>query len=642
MKKLSNIYCALCIFNLLCFVSYAQQTKDTILLTEISIVDYRSKNASENFSQIKIDSTTRNIFSASSMSQLLLQQNVCLVKSYGPANIASLSVRGSSAQQTAVIWNGMNINNPMLGQADISLLPVGFFNSISLQKGALSGYWGSGAMAGVLNLQSAAQNNSGFVVRASTSYSSLQNVTQWASVNFSSGKWSSATRILGDVSKNQYNYFLNDSSIAKQKHAETRQYALMQDVSYQINSKQQMGLHVWLQDADRQVPYTLSDVKQDANQQDKIFRAMLDWKLNQDNYSLSAKTAFFNEALIYNNNTYAIFSTNAFKTFMADIEGQFYLPKGFTITAGSTNSLSAGTSKTEGDTSGYPTQKQISRVALYQNISWRKNKLNLSIYGREELFNSTTFVPTTGFTSSLSIFKWLTWKVNAGTVYRYATLNDLYWNPGGNSNLKPEQGYSAEESLQLNHQVKTFYFSFTGTIFNRTINNCIIWLPGKNGVWTPQNILQVWSRGGETNTEISFKNKNLKAALNVITNYVLSSRTQTTLKNDESVNRQMPYVPMYSGSAIFSLEYKNWMLRVAYVYTGYRYLSSDNYNYLVPYTVLDARIARTFVLKNVLLNVFAEGNNLLNENYQSVTQYPMPLRNFKAGIILQYQKPKNK
>ena len=157
-------------------------------------------------------------------------------------------------------------------------------------------------------------------------------------------------------------------------------------------------------------------------------------------------------------------------------------------------------------------------------------------------------------------------------------------------------------------------------------------------MWSPQNILQMWSRGGETNSEISFRYKHLKTSVNVITNYILSSRTQTTLQHDESINRQMTYVPMYSGSAIFSLEYKNWMMRIAYVYTGYRYLTADNYSYLTPYQIIDARIARTFVLKNILVNVFAEGNNLLNENYQSYAQYPMPLRNFKAGIILHYQK----
>ena len=636
MRKLSNIYCAFGIFTLMCFVSAAQQRKDTVLLNEVKVTDYRSKSTSENFSQVESDSATKSNFSNSFMPQLLLQQNACFVKSYGPANIASLSIRGSSAQQTAVVWNGMNINNPMLGQADVSLLPVGFFNSISLQKGALSGYWGSGAMASVLNLQSATQNNSGLVFKASSSYSSLQNNTNWVSVNFSPGKISSATRVLLDASKNQYNYFVNDSTVVKQTHAETKQIAVMQDLGYSLNADQQIGLHVWLQQSQRQIPYTLSEIKQDASQEDKIFRAMLDWKLNQVNFSMSAKTAFFNEAINYNNNTYSIFSTNSFKTFMADVETQIYLPQKFILTAGSTNSLSQGVCN------DYAKQQQISRAAVYENISRKAERLTSSIYGRQEVFNLNVFVPTFGFTNQLTIVKCLNWKINAGTVYRYPTLNDLYWNPGGNLNLKPEHGYSAETALQLNKHVKEFGFLFTGTIFTRNIQNCIVWLPGKNGVWTPQNIQQVWSRGGETNTEISYMGKKVRSTLNLITNYVLSSKTKTSMQNDESLNRQMTYVPMYSGSTILTFEYKNWSLRTACTYMGYRYLTNDGYSYLKPYHVADVRLAKTFFIKQTLLNVYMEANNLLNENYQSVNMYAMPLRNFKAGIILQYTKPKIK
>jgi len=152
----------------------------------------------------------------------------------------------------------------------------------------------------------------------------------------------------------------------------------------------------------------------------------------------------------------------------------------------------------------------------------------------------------------------------------------------------------------------------------------------------------VWSRGGETNSEISYKGKDVKFSVNVLSNYVLSTRTKTTLQNDESEGKQLAYVPMYSGSAVFSVEYKNISLRTVYSYTGYRYLTSDNYNYLNPYSLLDIRVGYTFPLRNSLVNVFAEVNNLLNENYFSVAQYPMPLRNFKAGIIFQYQKQNKK
>ncbi len=628
------------VVSLVCFccIAFSQQKKDTLLLNEIDITDYRINKSTDNFSQTKIDSTSQSAFLTSTMPQLLLQQNACLLKSYGQGNIASLGIRGSTAQETAVLWNGMNINNPMLGQADISLLPVGFFNTISIQKGALSGYWGSGAMAGVLNLQSTPQQTKGLTVLASTSYSSMQNSTQWLSVNYAESKLSSSTKLLSDISQNKYQYYKNtDTSLIKQtqQHAQAKQFALMQDFAYKLKANQQLGLHLWVQDADRNSPYTTSDLlQQNANQKDWIFRSMFDWKVTKQKVIFNTKLAFFDEMLIYNDTTTATYTNSNFKTFALDADVQYQVGKCFALGGGTSNMFSVANSP------NYLMQKRMLKDALFENISWNSNNnfFIANIYARQEVFNSITFVPTGGFTTTLNIFKWLAWKTNMGTVYRYPTFNELYWNPGGNLNLKPEQGHSEETSLQVKQQIKKLSIAFTGTIFSRDIHNNIMWLPGSGGNWSPVNILQVWSRGVETNTEITYKSNRLKTSLNVLTNYIQSTSLPAP---DNGLYLQMPYVPMYSGSAILFVEYRNWTLRGAYTYTGYRYLSTDNYSYLSPYTLLDIRIARTFTSKNFILNIFAEVNNALNEYYQSITQYGMPLRNYKAGLIIQYHKPIN-
>jgi iron complex outermembrane receptor protein len=352
-------------FILICCFCLAQQKSDTLQLNEVNITDYRTRKSTENFVQVKIDSATKSAFLTSNLSQLLIQQNGVFVKAYGPGNIASLSIRGSTAQQTAVVWNGININNPMLGQADISLLPVGFFNTMSVQKGALSGYWGSGAMAGVLNLQSSPQQINGVTIQASTSYSSLQNSVQWASVNFSDGKLFSSTKLLGDFSQNKYQYYKNsDTNLVKQtqQHAQINQLALLQDFIYNVKTNQQLGLHVWLQNVDRQMPNTISALQQDAKQTDKTFRTMLDWKVNEKKITFTTKLAFFNEALIYNNLTDAIYTNSNFKTFALDADLQYKTDKGFTVSGGTSNMLSLGNSP------NYVAQKQLLRDALFENI----------------------------------------------------------------------------------------------------------------------------------------------------------------------------------------------------------------------------------------------------------------------------------
>ena len=64
------------------------------------------------------------------------------------------------------------------------------------------------------------------------------------------------------------------------------------------------------------------------------------------------------------------------------------------------------------------------------------------------------------------------------TLYRLPGLNDLYWMPGGNPDLKPEYGYSAEAGSKLSwkSQNKKTKVSFEPTYFNRYIYNWIIWI----------------------------------------------------------------------------------------------------------------------------------------------------------------------
>jgi vitamin B12 transporter len=627
--------CFFIYFIALCAALRAQPA-DTLRLPEIAVTDYRSKLAADHFNTQRTDSATRLAFAFSSAARLLLQLNTCFVKAYGPGNIAALSVRGSTAQQTAVLWNGVNINNPMLGQADISLLPVSLFQDISVQRGGLSALWGSGAMAGVLNLRSGGES-APLTVQAGLQYSSFNNLVQQAAVSGSIGKWRSSTRMIADLSANRYNDFSADTlRLLTQEHAASRQYGLLQDLLLQLTEKQVLGLHAWLQHAEREVPYTLQDNRDEATQSDQAFRFLADWKRQGRRYTVTGRGALFSESLSYANTTQGIESNGNFTTYVLDLEAEYFFAHRITLTAGSNNVYNRAVS------GGYGGEKALSRMAAYANLEWKGKRMNAAAFGRTELFQLRNFVPTGGAAVSFRLYRQLSVRLNAGTIYRYPTLNDLYWSPGGNPQLRPEKGYSAEGAAHIEAKLKSCSASFSGSVFSRTVTDWILWLPGKNGTWSPQNITEVWSRGAETNSQFSLAKDKFAASLLVATNYVLSTRTRAVLLNDESVGRQLPYVPMYTGAAVLSLAFRKISLRLSYGYTGYRYLSADNYNYLSPYSVADARAAYTFSLRRATLSVFAEADNLFNEIYFSVAQYPMPLRNYKAGIQFQYQKSKTR
>ena len=78
------------------------------------------------------------------------------LKNYGPGQLSSITLRGTSARHTAVLWNGFNINLPSLGEADFSLLPVSGTTQIEIQPGPAGATYGNGAVGGTVRLSSAA------------------------------------------------------------------------------------------------------------------------------------------------------------------------------------------------------------------------------------------------------------------------------------------------------------------------------------------------------------------------------------------------------------------------------------------------------------------------------------------------------
>ena len=72
---------------------------------------------------------------ALSMADVLTFNSSIFVKSYGRATLSTVAFRGTSASHTQVTWNGMRINNPMLGMTDFSTIPAYFIDKASLLHG---------------------------------------------------------------------------------------------------------------------------------------------------------------------------------------------------------------------------------------------------------------------------------------------------------------------------------------------------------------------------------------------------------------------------------------------------------------------------------------------------------------------------
>ncbi len=130
------------------------QTKDStaISLKEVEITGVQSKQFTVGKKIQQLDSLTKQNFINSNLAEILAVNSPVFVKNYGPANLSTSSFRGGNASQTAVLWNGFNIQNNMLGQNDFSQLPNFIFDDIGIEYGGSAGAWGSGAMGGSIHL----------------------------------------------------------------------------------------------------------------------------------------------------------------------------------------------------------------------------------------------------------------------------------------------------------------------------------------------------------------------------------------------------------------------------------------------------------------------------------------------------------
>jgi len=223
-------------------------------------------------------------------------------------------------------------------------------------------------------------------------------------------------------------------------------------------------------------------------------------------------------------------------------------------------------------------------------------------------------------------------RANAQRTYREPTLNELYYNPGGNSSLKPEQGWGEDAGYTVKAKLNNFTVYHDLSVFNRDIHDWIIWLGG--AIWTPHNIDEVHSRGVETENRITYTIGNWQLHLGVNTSYVLSTTVASYIQNDGSIGKQIPYTPRYNGQLNVGCSYKRVSFNYNHTYTGYRFTTTDESEYLLPYQTGNVQLMYNTSLKGHALQFTGQCNNIWNEQYQVVAFRPMPGINWLAGFKL--------
>ena len=643
----SSTYAWLVVYCFTFSFKLQSQTKDTTLhqLQEVVILQNKQEQFETSKKHDEIDSLTLNRYNTSSLADLLANQSTIHIKSYGNGNIVSTRMRGGNANHTALLWNGLNIQNTMLGQPDLSIVPTSLFNNISLEYGGGSAIWGSGAIGGSIHLQNNTGFNQGFKTKLQMSLGSFDSRKINSGVLLSYKKIVSNTVIYYNTCENNYNYKDTTDKENPNKqvtHANYTSKGLMQELSFLVTPFQKINIRAWYNVVNRNLP-SYSAVPAKKNQVDDNLKLNVDWNYSKRNLNSIIRLGYFNDKLNYNDTlaNYLV-SNNTIKTFIAESDNTYkYKNHQINLGANFTNykSILFSASKNE-DTSYYHNLTKLAFFAAYK-LNLLNSKFNYNLVVRKE-FTSQTEIPFTGNTGiRYQLVKQLAAKVNANSSFRQPALSDLYWNPGGNPNLKPEESYEVDGGLEFNYSKNNFSALIEATYFNRHVKNWIMWLPDTmRAYWTPRNLPNVYSRGTETKTELTYLKKDVLLKLIINTAYVLSTNQEKISENDNSVGRQLMYTPRYNGQATLLVNYKDISLLFNNNYTGYRFTTADNTNWLSPYYLANIKCSYSYSFSSVNMQLFGSINNVFNKNYVVVQNTPMPLRNYEIGISMNYHKKK--
>lgn len=634
--------------------TFAQKLSDTISIEEVQVFGQR-KLEEAGLVVAHIDTLALQMMKTQTVSELLTSYSPVFIKSYGRGSVATASFRGTAPSHTQVYWNGIKINSPMQGNVDFALVPVYFIDDVSLQNGGASLQSGSGALGGTVLLNNKPDWNDRFSIRYVQTLESFSTQKEYLNIGFGNRRLQSKTRVFSDHSQNDfpfYNYGVLPMRSDVQKNADYTKYGLLQEL-YLRAGRHLFSAKIWAYKSDRNLPQLMSfeGENRKETQHDENLRAVLGWKqvmrkgvlewigginYTRLNYFRSSNEANFvnfdsrsKEKSLINQFNFNWKPTDNL-SFNWELNGSYHQVSVFD----------------RAQQLGYDRDRL--EVSLLNAVHYRPwPKAAFSYINRNELYDSqlTAFIQSLAFEYFLNE-KEQSLKLNVSRNYHQPGLNDLFWLPGGNPDLNPEDGFLSDLTYSIDRKSEHFSWSGQASAYWSLIDNWIAWLPSRNGAyyWEATNLRKVLARGAEVQASLHFQSaKAFSFDLKGNYSYSATSNIDAVSSVDKSRGKQLIYIPKHKANVFAETNWKDYFLKINAPFTGKRYTSSNNEasdyeKVLNPYWLVNLMAGRNLDLKPFHLNLSLTIENLFDTDYMAVLWRAMPGRYYSFTAQISYRK----
>lgn len=617
------------------------------LLPTAEIIATRFNTFSLGQTQMASDSQTLSFYRGQSVADYLQSESLLSIKSNG-TGIATMSMRGLATNHTAVLWNGVNIQNPLNGVNDLAILDAQSVQQIDVKMGGCSALFGSGAIGGIVQLTDNPHQEKG--IHGQLGYG--MGSTDWQhwhmQLYFNHHKIGTSVKVASQSADNNFS-FRNIAEIGqpiqKAIHAGFNYFNINTSFYYDISPNDKLKIHVWRSQNYREITPTMTAVNSNAIYRDTANRIVGEWTHFLKKSFLKVRTAYVYDKNFYESNIVKN-SQNGIHSSISEAEWNYNFSDKHQIRTGVNATFD------QSDNNNYKETHQRTRLALFINDVLKTRFVDLTGSLRQEWINNQTTPTTfsTGFEKNLwkkhtqlptqtaqspptKPQSFLILRGGVSRNFNIPTFNDLYWANLGNPNLVNEQGLSKEVGLSFKRKNNKKLMQAHLTFFDIDIRNRITWLPQSDGQWRPTNLQKVQSHGFETWANYSTQETHFQ--------YRISANYQFANAKDGNGGVQL-YTPQHKGSISLWGQFKSFYASWQQTASSRRYATTDKTTWTKPFTLADVSMGYTLSSKksyqtvgklkiDTRLSVF----NILNADYQVVPYFPNPRRQFRleAGLI---------
>lgn len=612
--------------------------EDTVRINEVVISRKKLPSELSGYKTERIDSSILKDCNSLTLAGVLSENSNIFIKSYGMGATATTSLRGTGAGHTQVEWNGINLNNPMLGQSDLSLIGTGLIDDITLYFGGASMSLNSGGIGGIINLETRPEWKKQTVISLNAGTGSFGNYSGFVKVKSGNLKLQTITRAVFMTSENNFRY-LNSIAGAEpvwqtRNNSQVRQKGFIQEF-YMKGISSVASARIWYQSANRNLPSSMltDQSNSDERQFDESLRTVLNYDIYKGLNNFTFTTAWIVNRLNYFNRLASIDSRNLSDSY--SIKGLIDRRVGeyTTIRLVIDNELDVVNTNNYDHTA----KRNISSLtaSLQHEIT---GMISTTVLIRQILYKNKLLVPdfSAGFQLRLTEKQEYYVKANISRNSKIPTMNDLFWIPGGNPDLRNEFAYIYELSYVMKQQLfSSFIMNYDLTLYRNKIKDMIQWHPGEFSFWTADNIQSVNSAGLESTVSIDYSGDRLTAKLKA--GYSLTRATGKSLNyNNAAVKgKQLIYIPENQAFVRLSLLYRNIHTSWTANMIGKRFTTVDNSSFLPGYFINSVSSGMKLNIKGISVDTNLSIDNIFNVNYQTIAYYPLPGCYFTLKILFQ-------